>query len=106
MYSRGLYFGAVVFTGCELTNKEKNSLDGACLTYFPVRHLLFVPQVEAHILAGAKLMKGASDAQAERPGWSTNAPACYGQAYFITDDQPCNPQTSMDSIFERLGEYV
>ena len=60
-------------------------------------------QVEAQVLAGRKLMEGAADAQAGGAGWSTHAPVCSGQAYFVTDGRPCNLQAFADGVLDGLG---
>lgn len=58
--------------------------------------------VEAQVLAGRKLMEGAADAQAGGAGWSTHAPVCSGQAYFVTDGRPCNLQAFADGVLDGL----
>lgn len=64
-------------------------------------------QVEAHVLAGAKLVEGVrSGVQAGNSGENPRDPACVGQAYFVADGEPCNPQTFMDSVFDGLGERL
>lgn len=60
-------------------------------------------KVEAQVLAGRKLMEGAADAQAGGAGWSTHAPVCSGQAYFVTDGRPCNLQAFADGVLDGLG---
>lgn len=34
------------------------------------------------------------------------APACSGQAYFVADGQPCNPQEFLDGVLDGLGAAV
>lgn len=61
------------------------------------------------MLAGAKLLEGArsdADPQAGSVGESPKDPSCAGQAYFVADEQPCNPQTFMDGVFDGLGERL
>lgn len=106
MYLHASFFSAVVLTVTQqytrpmMIEEQRFTNASSC----PVRLLAFVPQVEAHALAGVKLMNGAAVAQAGKSGWSTRIPACSGQAYFVTDGQPCNPQAFMDDILEGLGE--
>lgn len=61
-------------------------------------------QVEAQLLAGAKLAEGVKRAQTGGSGWIHHVPICSGQAYNVSDGKPYNPQRMMDDIFERLGE--
>ena len=63
-------------------------------------------KVEALVLAGQKLMEGAADAQAGGAGWSTHAPVCSGQAYFVTDGRPCNLQAFADGVLDGLGRRL
>lgn len=58
------------------------------------------------MLAGRKLMEGAADAQAGGAGWSTHAPVCSGQAYFVTDGRPCNLQAFADGVLDGLGKRL
>eukprot|EP00904_Undaria_pinnatifida_P004178 jgi/Undpi1/13761/HiC_scaffold_9.g03412.m1 len=58
--------------------------------------------VEAQVLAGNKLMEGVANAQAEGGEWVTHAPACSGQAYFVTDGRPCNLQAFADGVLDGL----
>lgn len=70
-------------------------------------------QVEAQVLAGQQLMRGGgADAQdvggspgarAGRGGIGIDAPACAGQAYFVTDGRPVNPQGFLDGVLDGLG---
>lgn len=61
-------------------------------------------QVEAQLLAGAKLAEGVKQAHTGGSGWINHVPICSGQAYNVSDGKPYNPQRMMDDIFERLGE--
>lgn len=70
---------------------------------FPTRSPAPRVKVEAQVLAGRKLMEGAADAQAGGAGWSTHAPVCSGQAYFVTDGRPCNLQAFADGVLDGLG---
>lgn len=37
--------------------------------------------------------------------WGRRGPVCSGQAYFVTDGEPCNPQNFWDGILDGLGEW-
>ena len=58
------------------------------------------------MLAGNKLMEGVANAQAEGGEWVTHAPACSGQAYFVTDGRPCNLQAFADGVLDGLGRLI
>ncbi|CAM9607580.1 unnamed protein product [Ascophyllum nodosum] len=66
------------------------------------RDMLFEENlIEAQLLVGKKLAEGTAGARAAGSGWSA-PPICSGQAYFVTDGHPYNPQGMMDDILERL----
>lgn len=68
-----------------------------------------------HARAGAaKADEAGAERTSVRASSSTNsasastraAPACSGQAYFIGDGQPRNPQAFLDGILDGLGAVV